>query len=98
MGVKCCVLERMHTLNEGSRGVMEESGTECQDICLVQPLISYVIWGVPLLSALSFFSDTQLCLTLCDPMDCRPPGSSVYGILQVKILEWVAISFSKFFQ
>ena len=88
----------MHTLNEGSRGVMEESGTECQDICLVQPLISYVIWGVPLLSALSFFSDTQLCLTLCDPMDCRPPGSSVYGILQVRILEWVAISFSKFFQ
>ena len=38
---------------------------------------------------------TQLCLTLCNPMDCSPPGSSVYGILQAKILEWVAISFSR---
>ena len=36
---------------------------------------------------------TQLCLILCDPMDCSPPGSSVYGILQARILEWVAISF-----
>jgi len=35
----------------------------------------------------------QLCLTLCDPMDCSPPGSSVHGVLQVRILEWVAISF-----
>ena len=38
---------------------------------------------------------TQLCPTLCDPMDFSPPGSSVHGILQAKILEWVAISFSK---
>ena len=29
----------------------------------------------------------QLCLTLCDPMDCSPPGSSVHGILQARILE-----------
>ena len=35
------------------------------------------------------------CLTLCDPMDCSPPGSSVHGISQSRILEWVAISFSK---
>ena len=36
----------------------------------------------------------QLCLTLCKPMDCSPPGSSVYKILQARILEWVAIPFS----
>ena len=36
----------------------------------------------------------QLCLTLCDPMDCSLPSSSVHGILQARILEWVAISFS----
>ena len=32
---------------------------------------------------------TQLCLTLCDPMDCSPPGFSVHGILQARILEWM---------
>ena len=37
----------------------------------------------------------QSCLTLCDPMDCNLPGSSVHGIFQVRILEWVAISSSK---
>ena len=37
----------------------------------------------------------QLCLTLCDPMDCSPPGSSVHGISQARVLEWVAISSSK---
>ena len=37
----------------------------------------------------------QSCLTLCDPMDCSPPGSSVYGIFQARILEWVAIFFSR---
>ena len=36
----------------------------------------------------------QSCLTLCNPMDCSPPGFSVYGLLQTRILEWVAISFS----
>ena len=36
----------------------------------------------------------QSCPSLCDPMDCGPPGSSVHGILQARILEWVAISFS----
>ena len=34
------------------------------------------------------------CLTVCDPMDSSPPGSSVHGISQARILEWVAISFS----
>ena len=38
---------------------------------------------------------TQLCLTLCDPMDCSPPGSSIHGILQARILEWVATSLSR---
>ena len=37
----------------------------------------------------------QLYLTLCDPVDCSPPCSSVHGILQARILEWVAISFSR---
>ena len=35
----------------------------------------------------------QLCLTLCNPMNCSPPGFSVHGILQARILEWIAIPF-----
>ena len=37
----------------------------------------------------------QLYPTLCDPMDCNPPGSSVHEIFQARVLEWVAISFSR---
>ena len=37
----------------------------------------------------------QLCLTLCNPMDCSPLGSSVHGVLQARIPEWVAISSSR---
>ena len=37
----------------------------------------------------------KLCLTLCDPVNCSPPGSSVHRISQARILEWAAISFSR---
>ena len=37
---------------------------------------------------------TQSCPTLSDPMDCRPPGSSIHGIFQARVLEWGAIAFS----
>ena len=40
---------------------------------------------------------SQSCLTLCNPMDCSLPGSSIHGILQARILEWVAIPFSRRF-
>ena len=38
----------------------------------------------------------QSCLTLCDPMDCSTPGSSVHGTFQARVLEWGAIAFSAF--
>ena len=37
----------------------------------------------------------QLCPTVNDPMDCSPPGSSIHGIFQARVLEWVAIAFSE---
>ena len=37
----------------------------------------------------------QSCLTLCDPMDCSPPGSSVHGVFQARILQWFAIPSSR---
>ena len=61
-----------------------------------------VEWDI--LWLLTFFINTvymkwsevaQSCLTLCDPMDCSLLGSSVHGIFQARILEWVAISFSR---
>ena len=39
----------------------------------------------------------QSCPTLRDPMDCRPPGSSVHGIFQARVLEWGAIAFSVYY-
>ena len=65
----------------------------------------FTIWAIPLLNRSSMkaiiclshvcVSVAQSSLTLCDPMDCSPPGSYVHGILQAEILEWVAIPFSK---
>ena len=51
------------------------------------PFIESIFWFVCLV--------TKSCPTLCDPMDCNPPGSSVHGISQARILEWVAISLSR---
>ena len=39
----------------------------------------------------------QLCLTLCDPMECSLPGSSIHGVSLARVLEWVAVSFSRGF-
>ena len=44
---------------------------------------------------LSAWSVAQSCPALCDLMDCSPPGSSIHGVFQARILEWVAISFSR---
>ena len=48
----------------------------------------------PFLSAAAAAKSPQSCPTLCDPRDGSPPGSSVPGVLQARILEWVATSFS----
>ena len=50
-------------------------------------LVNWEKWKVKVLAA-------QLCLTLCDPVNCSLPGSSVHGILQVRVVEWVTIPFS----
>ena len=42
-------------------------------------------------------TQSQSCLTLCNPMNCSPPGFSVHGILQARILEWIAIPFCRGF-
>ena len=52
------------------------------------PIICFSLEGVHAKSL-------QSCLTLCDPMDCSPPGSSVHGIFQGRILEWVPMPSSR---
>ena len=49
----------------------------------------------PAAAAAAAVKSLQSCPTLCDPIDSRPPGPAIPGILQARTLEWVAISFSK---
>ena len=51
-------------------------------------------WDFSGVTAAAAAESLQLCPTLCDPIDCSPPGSPIPGILQARTLEWVAISFS----
>ena len=51
-------------------------------------MMYYILYELKLLVA-------QFCLTLCNPMSCNMPGSCVHGISQARILEWVAVSFSR---
>ena len=50
--------------------------------------------GKPIMKLKSESEVAQSCLTLSDPMDCSPPGSSIHGSLQARVLEWDAIDFS----
>ena len=64
------------------------------DKCLQDGLILSNIWLLmknKMLIVCAHVKSPQLCSTLCDPMDCSPPGSSVHGILQARILEWVTM-------
>ena len=60
----------------------------------VSLLVFYDPGPVSALAAAAASKSLQSCPTLCDPIDGSPPGSPVPGILQARILEWVAISFS----
>ena len=51
-------------------------------------------WPLSLQIEAAAAKSLQSCLTLCDPIDSSPPGSTIPGILQARTLEWVAISFS----
>ena len=59
-------------------------------MCCIQRSVYFHFYSITAATALSL----QSCPTLCDPIDSRPPGSPVPGILQARTPEWVAISFS----
>ena len=73
-----------------------------QKLCTIEVLFStYIILlhhQLQIFMVLSVCAQSfQSCLTLCDPMDCSPLGFSAHGIFQAKILEWVAISSSRYY-
>ena len=79
--------------------VVQGQETPQLDHTLPSPRVSIYKVKVMLLTSqgVKFTTVVHSCLTLCDPMECSPPGSSVHGIVQASILEWVAISFSRGF-
>ena len=91
---------------EGEQGLCLEPavkwwgfGSHCRFsfiICLILNLCNLVFKKYIYLYIFGCESEVaQSCLTLCDPTDCSLPGSSVDGVFQARILEWVAISFSR---
>ena len=93
--------------NTGS--VVVAHGLSCSSACGIFPdqrsnpcLLHWQVDSLPLshqgspvyIYATATAKSLQSCPTLCDPIDCSPPGSAVPGILQARTLEWVAISFS----
>ena len=63
-------------------------------LLLLTAYLTYIIYNSTFVGVCSC-AHAQSCLTLCDAIDCSPPGSSVHGIFQAKIPECVAISFSR---
>ena len=76
-------------------GVFIIHGCWIWQVLFLHLLKGYMISTLSLLTWCIILLVTQSCLTLFDSMDCSPPGSSVHGILHVRILEWVASSFFK---
>ena len=69
-----------------------ENSCHCQ-ICKASPNKTSLIHRMNLEGVHA--KSLQLCLTLSDPVDCSPPGSSVHGILQARLLEWIAMPSSR---
>ena len=92
--------ELCHLLGEellGSRGTCLEdlpSGNPGAALCLSRQ-VQHLVCDSLRIPNVCCRSVAQSCLTLCNPMDCSPPGSSVHGVSQERILEWVAISSSR---
>ena len=76
----------------GSSFLLKEIRGKCYSSCNKVGLLSYR--NVYLVKSVLCCSVAQSCPTLCNPMVCHQPGSSVHGILQARILKWLAISYS----
>ena len=85
-----------HSRKSGSRWVITPSwlSRSWRYFLYRRSFMSHIsLWDIG--SEVKWSEVAQPCPTLCNPMDSSPPGSSVHGILQARILEWVVISFSR---
>ena len=80
-------------LRPGKTPYFQPSGSTGTDTTLGSQRVG-LDWATFTFNAAAAAKSLQSCLTLCDPIDGNPPGSPIPGILQARILEWVAISFS----
>ena len=82
----CVCFHILTIINNATVNIEEHISFEISVFILINPeLLDYMVVAVVLVF--------QSCLTLCDPLDCGPPGFSVHRILQARILEWVAVSY-----
>ena len=77
-----------------THGIFQARVPEWGAIALENKMLNHTNMLLALTEVL-YVSVTQSCPTFCNPMDCSPQGSSIHGILQARILEWVAIPFSR---
>ena len=93
-----CCGNSLHSLLPNFSGLYEQTFTPRSHYMSAagHQKLCWMLWGsTGLDSAACVCTGAQSCPTLCDPMDCSPPGSSVHGIFQARILELVAISYSR---
>ena len=106
MGLKCVVLARFGDHGRPKHDSPLSSGRMGPEVPAGLPDIWRTATKLNKTSSASFVKElywdawgccvcAQSCLILCDPMDCSPLGSSIYEIFQARVLEWVAISFSR---
>ena len=108
-GIEQCILQSRALAAAAAAKSLHSCPTLCDSVrpCGRQPTRLSRPWDSPgkntgvgchfLLQCMKVKSESeiaQLCPTLCDPMDCSLPGSSVHGIFQARVLEWGAIAFS----
>ena len=88
MHLKGCTIKCQQWLN--LKRVIRELSFPLESVNILQ-----ILYQLKCMNAATAAKSLQSCLTLCDPMDSSPPGSSVHGILQARILEWVVMFSSK---
>ena len=88
-----CLVQNLHVGQEATELDMEQQTVPNWERSMSRLYIVTLLFNLH--AECTVLIAPQLCPSLCNPTDYTPPGSSVHGVLQARILEWVAISFSR---